>query len=130
MTNPSWRRCAGGNLVTIVGLLLALLPQEAAGARLDCRGVVTFADAMTRAVIMSVDPDRGTVHLPSCVRYGELHRFCYGDILRADDHRFHFGGVESFENTRLTVALYHDGSAAVEFDPSRLKVVFVGHCIP
>jgi hypothetical protein len=132
MADPSRRQRAFGSRATIIGLLLACLPQAAeAGGRLHCKGVVTFADAMTRAVIMSLDLDHGTAYMPSCARYAELHRFCHGDILRADDHQFRFGGVESVDNTRLAVALYRDDAAAsAGYDPSRLKVVFVGRCGP
>jgi hypothetical protein len=131
MADLSCRQRPGRFLAAIVGVL-ALLPWSAeAAAGLHCKGVVTFADAMTRAVTMSVDPDRGAVHMPSCTRYAELHRFCHGDILRADDHHFRFGGVDSLENTRLGVALYRDDAATYAgYDPTRLKVVFLGRCVP
>ncbi len=117
-----------------IGLVLGLVPAAAAaGARLDCKGVITFADAMTRAVTMSADLDRGTVHMPSCTRtrYAELHGFCQGDILRADDHHFRFGGVESRENTRLGVVLARDdASTHAGYLATRLNVVFLGRCAP
>jgi hypothetical protein len=111
-------------------LAVALLPATAlAGTRLDCKGVVTFADAMTRAVRLSVDPDRGTVHMPSCAKYAELHRFCHGDLKGAHDHQFQFGGLRSRENTRLGIELHRDDAATYAgYDPPWLKVVFVGRC--
>jgi hypothetical protein len=91
--------------------------------------VVTFADAMTRAVRLSVDPDRGTVRMPSCRKYAELHGLCHGDLLGRHDHHFRFGGIVSPENTRLGIALHRDDAAAqAGYDPPGLKVVFLGRC--
>src|ERR1700736_3722891 len=81
-------------ILSIALLALPLWPVAATGgARLDCKGVVTFADAMTRAVRLSVDPDRGTVHMPSCRKYAELHGLCHGDLLGWHEHQFRFGGL-------------------------------------
>lgn len=132
MADLSRRQAHGCLFALLGGLLLGLVPRVAdAGGRLECKGVVTFADAMNRAVTMSLDLDRGTAHLAGCTRYAELHRFCRGDILRVDDHRFRFGGIESPENTRLEVELYRDDAAArAGYAPPRLNVVFLGRCGP
>jgi hypothetical protein len=115
----------------MIGLLPGVLPPAHADATgLHCKGVMTFADAMTRAVTMSLDLDRGTVHMPGCSRYAELRGFCHGDILRADQHRFRFGGVESRENTRLEVALTRDVSTDAGYAATGLEVVFLGRCAP
>jgi len=127
MTKALWWRP-----VALVAATLAVLsaPQPGrAGEQLDCKGVVTFADAMARAVRLSLDLDSRTVFLRSCTKYPELYRFCYGDIVHAADHRFQFGGVESAENTRLTVELHReDAASAVGYTPPGLTVYFVGRC--
>jgi hypothetical protein len=116
-------------LLSSIAMLAVPLVPAAAGARLDCKGVVTFADAMTRAVRLSVDPDRGTVHMPSCAKYAELHGFCHGDVLGAHDHQFQFGGLRSRDNTRLGIRLRRDDAAVdAGYDPTWLKVVFLGRC--
>jgi len=126
-----WGRLRGPLAATALVAAL-LVPRTAmAATTLDCKGVVTFADAMTRAVRMSLDLERRTVFMPSCGKYAELHGFCRGDILRADDHHFQFGGVGSFENARLTVKLQRDDAAAYfGYDPPWLKVYFLGRCEP
>jgi hypothetical protein len=118
--------------VATTGLLLALAPVRAEAADwLFCKGVATFADAMNRAVALSLDLDQRTVHMARCRRYAELKGFCHGRVLYADDHRFRFGGIESRENTRLGIALYGDDAAInAGYDPVRLKVVFLGRCVP
>jgi hypothetical protein len=114
--------------------LLAILWAPAtshAGERFDCKGVITFADAMTRAVRMSIDLDSRTILLPSCRKYAELHHLCYGDILHAADHHFQFGGVGSIENTRLTAELVREDSPFdVGYTARTLRVYFVGRCEP
>jgi hypothetical protein len=115
-------------VAAMLAVLLAPQPGDA-GDKLDCKGVVTFADAMTRAVSLSLDLDSRTVFLRSCTRYPELYRFCHGDIVHAADHRFQFGGVESAENTRLTVKLYRDDAGDyVGYNAPWLKAYFVGRC--
>jgi hypothetical protein len=126
-----WGRLCGA--VAAAGLLLLVsVPRPAlAGERFSCKGVITFADAMTRAVRLSLDLDTRTIHLPSCRKYTELHHLCYGDVLHAADHHFQFGGVGSFENTRLTAELVRDDTAVdLGYAARSLKVYFVGRCEP
>jgi len=131
MADPARRQGPALFCAAIIGLVPSVLSAADAGAaRLHCKGVVTFADAMTRAVTMSLDLDRGTVHMPSCNRYAELHGFCHGGILLADQHRFRFGGVESRENTRLEVALTRDVANHAGYVATGLEVVFLGRCAP
>jgi hypothetical protein len=119
-----------GTLASLVVMQLAPGPSHA-GERFDCKGVITFADAMTRAVRMSIDLDSRTIFLPSCRKYAELHHLCYGDILHAADHHFQFGGVGSIENTRLTAELVREDSPLdVGYTARTLKVYFVGRCEP
>jgi hypothetical protein len=125
------KACRRQRAVLVTAMLAVLLvPQPGhAGDKLDCKGVVTFADAMTRAVRLSLDLDGGTVFLRSCIRYPELYRFCHGDIEHAADHHFQFGGAESTENTRLTVKLYRDDATDyVGYNAPWLKAYFVGRC--
>ena len=118
-----------GAMASLLALLLAPAPSHA-GERFDCKGVITFADAMTRAVRMSIDLDTHTIFLPSCRKYAELHQLCYGDILHAADHHFQFGGVGSTENTRLTAELVREDSPMdVGYTARSLKVYFVGRCV-
>src|SRR5262249_44804728 len=118
--------------VWATGLLLTLAPVRAEAADwLFCKGVATFADAMNRAVTLSLDLDQRAVHMARCSRYAELNGFCHGYLLYADDHRFRFGGIESRDNTRLGIALYGDDARITPgYDPLRLKVVFLGRCVP
>ena len=125
----SWGRLCGA----FVGILAMMLAPTLAhgGERFDCKGVITFADAMTRAVRLSLDLDSRTVFLPSCRKYPELHHLCYGDILHAADHHFQFGGVGSVENTRLTAELVRDDAPLdLGYAARSLKVYFVGRCEP
>jgi hypothetical protein len=117
----------------MIGLAAFLLGRQSAlaGERLYCKGVITFADAMTRAVRLSLDLDTRTIHLPSCRKYAELHHLCSGDVLHAADHHFQFGGVDSVENTRLTADLVRGDSALdLGYAARSLKVYFVGRCEP
>jgi hypothetical protein len=131
MADPARRHGPGLSCAAIMLLGAVVTAPDAGAAGLDCKGVVTFADAMTRAVTVSLDLDRGTVRMPGCIRYAELHGFCHGDILRADEHHFRFGGVESRENTRLELALIRgDVSTHAGYVATGLRVVFLGRCAP
>jgi len=126
------RRASCRKLVAawVVMLSLAVPAQSGEGLpveRLHCTGIVTFDDAMTRAVKWAVDLPSGQVMMPSCGRYPELLGFCYGEILKARDHYFQFGGAESWENSRMWVMLHRIGFAPV---PEARKVLFLGRCVP
>jgi len=130
MPGTRGRLCGAFATAGLLALLLAP-PPALAGERFACKGVITFADAMTRAVRLSLDLDTRTIYLPSCRKYPELHHLCYGDILHAADHHFQFGGVGSIENTRLTAELVRDDAVVdLGYAARSLRVYFVGRCEP
>jgi hypothetical protein len=120
----------GHALVAAIAIALSS-PAFAASDRFDCKGVVTFADAMTRAVHIGFDAESGTVLLRSCAKYAELAGYCHGGVLHLADHHFQFGGVDNVENARITAALYRDDAVRADgYDAPWLKVYFVGRCEP
>jgi len=102
------------------------------GGRLVCRGSLSFGDALTRAVTLTVDPARAEIATPDCRKYPHLAQFCTGNVIRIGDHRFVFGGAESPENTRMWADLWRSAERgpASAGGAETLRVLFLGHCRP
>jgi hypothetical protein len=110
-------------------------PDTAQPARtLACWGTLSFGDALARDAKMTVDIERREVRTPDCRKYPHLDRFCSGTLLRIADHRFAFGGVESWENTKLWADLYRPSNiltvAENGTDVETMRVMFTGRCTP
>ena len=116
----------------VLAAMVAVAPAADGGTLMTCRGQLAFADALARAVTMSVDVERGFVRLPDCTKYPELPGFCEAHIMAAKSHRFVFAEIAGLEDSKVRLVL-HRTSPAVSTDVvliERPKAVFLGRCEP
>ena len=94
--------------VALFAMMVLSLP--AGATTLTCRGELAFADALARAVTVSVELESGLVRIPACTKYPELAGFCQAHILTAKAHRFVFDDVVSLQERREMIECIVDDS--------------------
>ena len=117
--------------VALFAMMVLSLP--AGATTLTCRGELAFADALARAVTVSVELESGLVRIPACTKYPELAGFCQAHILTAKAHRFVFDDVVSLQNSKIRLALHPTSSVVTSTDAvlvAHPKALFLGRCEP
>jgi hypothetical protein len=98
-----------------------------------CRGLLSFGDALARAVSMRLDLERHEIATADCRKYAHLARFCTGTVISFADHHFVFNGAASPENAEFWADLRRPSRLlTVEADGTAtetMRVLFLGRCL-